>query len=99
MSGDERNRGGWQNDPRAPSPDPRTGPADRRATRRPRGASAPRRFEDHLRVEPHLRCKQCGGLWLTEIVRERFEQGEGCLRCGGDLEEVEGAPQEQDSTS
>ena len=82
--------------PRAPLPERRAGPVDRRAALRPRRDSPGRRYDDHMRAERHLRCTDCGELWLTELVRERFEQGGGCLACGGNLEEVEGAPGESE---
>ncbi len=82
--------------PRPPVPERRAGPVDRRAAPRPRRASPGTRNDDHLRVGRHLRCTDCGELWLTELVRERFEQGGGCLACGGNLEEVEGAPGESE---
>ncbi len=34
-----------------------------------------------------LRCEQCGAIWFAPM-RDSVEQGEECLRCGGQLESL-----------
>ena len=89
---EDSSRDGRGRDPNLPFPDRRIGPPDRRRRLRPLGGSPGRRREDYLRAHRHLRCEECGAAFVAPFMWKRIVRGEGCLSCGGALEEVAGAP-------